>query len=103
MENMISKLEKKVEDLEGMKSGTNVKGLANGEVRKNDEEVEKLSKIIKENRDTITESGQEIVEIRKEIVAVETIHTASCYVILYIIRIIKLSKYLIVNHKYHWY
>ena len=71
MENMISKLEKKVEDLEGMKSGTNVKGLANGEVRKKDEEVEQLSKIIKENRDTIIESGKEIVEIREEIVAMK--------------------------------
>ena len=87
MENALSKLEKKVEDLEGMKSGTNVKGLANGEVRKNDEntnikqgnkesqevteEVKKLSSIIKENRDTIIESGREIVEIREEIVAMK--------------------------------
>ena len=87
MENTISKLEKKVEDLGGMKSGTNVKGLVNGEVRKNDEntnvkqdskeaqevteEVEKLSRIIKENRDTIIESGREIVEIRKDMVAMK--------------------------------
>ena len=87
MENTISKLEKKVEDLGGMKSGTNVKGLVNGEGRKIDEntkvkqdskesqevteEVEKLSRIIKENRDTITESGRDIVEIREKIEAMK--------------------------------
>ena len=87
MENTISKLEKKVEDLGGMKSGTNVKEIVNGEVRKNDEntnvkqdskesqevteEVEKLSRIIKENRDTITESGRDIVEIREKIEAMK--------------------------------
>ena len=70
LEDYVSKIEKFLaKEEEQAKSGIlNADEInSNMDVKKVEKEVEKLSNVVKENRDDIVETGRQVVEIRKEI------------------------------------